>query len=183
MLRDKVATGDVVSRKDYHVISSSRPFTRKLAVWTALAIVAVSAVVIPACAEGGREAAGLESAPLPTRAITKPPATAAPATPTPRAAPPRQRVDSAAAQALFKSKGCIACHVVSSIPEAIGTIGPPLDGLASREELAAGLPITADNVAKWIRDPAVVKPGTVMPKLVQDEAEIETLVAWLLTLE
>ena len=160
----------------------SRSFSRKLTVWIALALIAVSAVVIAACAEGGREAAGWESAPLPTRAVTRPP-TAAPATPTPQATPARRRVDSAAATALFKAKGCIACHVVSSIPEAIGTIGPPLDGLASRGELAAGLPVTADNVAKWIRDPAVVKPGTVMPKLVQDEAEIEILVAWLLTLE
>ena len=160
----------------------SKSFSRKFAVWTALAFAAVSMAVIAACAEGGREAAGFESAPLPTRAITRPP-TAAPATPTPRPRSPRRRVDSTAAEALFKSKGCIACHVIASIPEAIGTIGPPLDGLASRGELAAGLPVTADNVAKWIRDPAVVKPGTVMPKLVQDEAEIEILVAWLLTLE
>ena len=159
----------------------SKSFRLKLAVWTTLALLAMSMAVIAACAEGGRETSGLESVPLPTRAATKPP-TAAPATPTPRAAP-RRRVDSDTAETLFKSKGCIACHVVSSIPEAVGTIGPPLDGLASRGELAAGLPVTADNVARWIRDPAEVKPGTVMPKLVQGEAEIEILVAWLLTLE
>lgn len=145
-------------------------FSRKLTVWTALALVTVIIAVIAACAEGGRETSELEGAPPPTRAAT------VPATPT-----PRRQADSATAIALFKSKGCIACHVVSSIPQAVGTIGPPLDGLTSRSELAAGLPVTADNIARWIRDPSEVKPGTVMPKLVQDETEIEILVAWLLT--
>ena len=145
-------------------------FSRKPTVWTVLAFLAVSMAVIAACGEGGRETTGSGIAPPPTGAATKPSAT-----------PPRQ-VDSDAAETLFKSKGCIACHVVSSVPEAIGTIGPPLDGLASRNELAAGLPVTADNVARWIRDPAEVKPGTVMPQLVQDDAEIDILVAWLLTL-
>ncbi|MCY3801492.1 MAG: c-type cytochrome [Chloroflexi bacterium] len=145
-------------------------FSRKLTVRTALAFLAVSMAVIAACGDGGRETSGLESAPPPSGAATKPGAT------------PSHQVDSDAAIALFKSKGCIACHVVSSIPEAVGTIGPRLEGLASRNELAAGLPVTADNIARWIRDPAEVKPGTVMPKLVQDEAEIEILVAWLLTL-
>ena len=146
--------------------------SRKLTVWTALAFITFSMAVATACAEGGRETSGLESAPPPT------PTSAAPAP----SVTPRRKADSAAAIVLFKSKGCIACHVVSSIPEAIGTIGPTLDGLASRKELAAGLPVTADNVARWIRDPAEVKPGTVMPQLVQAEAEIEILVVWLLTL-
>jgi cytochrome c oxidase subunit 4 len=32
--------------------------------------------------------------------------------------------------AVFKSKGCVACHHVTAIPEARGAVGPKLDGLA-----------------------------------------------------
>ena len=99
-----------------------------------------------------------------------------------RPAPAGAGDDFAAALSLFKSKGCVACHVVSGVAEATGTIGPSLDGLASRTELAAGLPVNAENLAKWIKDPASLKPGTVMPNLSLDDADIDTLVAWLLTL-
>ena len=145
--------------------------------WTFLALVAVSATVIAGCGGGGREAAGSASAPTATRAVTQQATTAAPAAPTAAGA------EFATAMALFKSKGCVACHMVSGIPEATGTIGPSLDGLATRTELAAGLPVTAENLTKWIKDPASLKPGTVMPNLGLDDADVDTLVAWLLTLQ
>ena len=149
---------------------------RSLSMWTALALAAVSATVIAGCGGGGRDAAKSDGVPPATRAVTQQATTAAPA------APAGAGDDFAAATSLFKSKGCVACHMVSGIAEATGTIGPSLDGLASRTELAAGLPVNAENIAKWIKDPTSLKPGTVMPNLSLDDADIDTLVAWLLTL-
>ena len=87
------------------------------------------------------------------------------------------------AEELFKSKGCVACHTVAEVEGAVGTIGPVLDGLASRAQLTSGLPVTKENVADWIRDPGAVKPGTIMPNLGVSEDEIEKLAAWLMTLK
>ncbi len=87
------------------------------------------------------------------------------------------------AEELFKSKGCVACHTVAEVEGAVGTIGPVLDGLASRAQLTSGLPVTKENVADWIRDPGAVKPGTIMPNLGVSEDEIEKLAVWLMTLK
>ena len=54
---------------------------------------------------------------------------------------------------LFVERGCVACHVVSSIPEAVGTSGPALDGFGdpSKWPLIAGvLANTPDNAKRWI---------------------------------
>jgi cytochrome c2 len=150
---------------------------RKLPMWTALALAVASAAMIAACGGGGREATESDSAPTATKAVTQQATTAAPA------APAGDGDEFAAAKSLFKSKGCIGCHMVSGIAEATGTIGPSLDGLASRAELAAGLTVNAENLAKWIKEPSSVKPGTVMPRLGLDDADVDTLVGWLLTLK
>ena len=45
-----------------------------------------------------------------------------------------------------------------------GTTGPELTHLASRRTMAAGiLPLDRDTLAAWIRDPAALKPGALMP--------------------
>ncbi|HWO93937.1 MAG TPA: cytochrome c, partial [Dehalococcoidia bacterium] len=78
---------------------------------------------------------------------------------------------------------CAACHTVSGT-EAGGRVGPDLTHFASRETLAAGiLDQTPENVAKWLRNPADVKPGALMPDLNLSEDEIDALVAYLLSLE
>lgn len=113
-------------------------------------------------------------------------ATKAAQAPTAAATPAAQQAagaDAAAAHALFKAKACIGCHVAPGIPEAVGTTGPNLGGIASRPQISAGLPLNADNLKKWLKDPPAVKPGTLMPNLGLSDADIETLVAWILTLK
>ena len=86
---------------------------------------------------------------------------------------------------LFAAKGCIACHVAPGVPGATGTIGPNLRGIgdpSKRPELAGNVPNTADNLRRWIRDPAAVKPGTMMPNLNLTEKETDDLLALLATL-
>ncbi len=86
---------------------------------------------------------------------------------------------------------CFQCHVNTTV--AFGLAGPNLTHLASRSTIAGGvLPNTADNLTRWLRDPAAVKPGTGretpsgqligMPRVVLTEEEIRALVAYLQTL-
>jgi|APLak6261675434_1056106.scaffolds.fasta_scaffold01456_3 nitric oxide reductase subunit C len=66
------------------------------------------------------------------------------------------------------SQLCITCH---SLEGAGGTVGPALDGVGSR--------LDAAYFERWLKDPAAVKPGTTMPKLPLDDAQIHELVAFL----
>lgn len=85
---------------------------------------------------------------------------------------------------LFTAKGCIACHAVKAVPGAVGTIGPALDGLASRSKIVdAKLDNTPENLGKWLKNPPAVKPGTLMPNLNLSDADAGNLVAFLLTLK
>lgn len=88
---------------------------------------------------------------------------------------------------LFASKGCGACHAVKNVPGAVGTIGPALDGIGNataRPNIAGGaLKNTPENMAKWLKNPPALKPGTQMPNLNLGDAEIASLVAFLSTLK
>ena len=91
--------------------------------------------------------------------------------------------DVEAAQTLFKTKGCTACHMAPGIPEATGTVGPNLAGLASRVQIAGTLDLNAENLARWLENPPDEKAGTLMPQVGLSEADVQTLVGWLLTLK
>lgn len=76
---------------------------------------------------------------------------------------------------------CIVCHAVQGVSG--GVMGPNLTHLASRATIAAGvLPNTAEGLARWLRDPPAVKPGSLMPRIGLSEAEIGALVAFLQSL-
>ena len=106
----------------------------------------------------------------------------APVTPTPQVAGTGSS-EFAEAHSLFRAKGCIACHMAPGIPEAVGTIGPDLEGLASRAMIADVMELTKENLAKWIHDPQAMKPDTVMLNVGLSDPEVETLVTWLLSLK
>lgn len=85
---------------------------------------------------------------------------------------------------LFFREGCGACHALRGTP-AQGAVGPDLTHLGSRTSLASGiLPMTAEALAGWIRDPQAAKPGAEMPAYDHlTEDELATLAAWLEGLE
>ncbi len=89
------------------------------------------------------------------------------------AAPPVQSPHQAPAEvgaALFQAKGCVTCHQHGAVPESSGPhIGPDLTHYQPDPEF----------VRNWLRDPAALRPGTQMPNLGLDEAEIEALLAFL----
>jgi cytochrome c oxidase subunit 2 len=85
---------------------------------------------------------------------------------------------------VFERRGCIGCHRVDNDPAGLALLGPNLAYYGSRTEIAAGvLPNTNENLAKWLRNPDVVKPGNLMANVVQagtlTEREISDLVAYL----
>lgn len=84
---------------------------------------------------------------------------------------------------LLRQFGCGACHRIPGVAAARGVVGPPLDGIARRVYLAGVLPNTPENMARWIRAPQAVAPGTAMPDMQVGEAHAKDMVAYLYTLE
>ena len=83
----------------------------------------------------------------------------------------------------FLGSGCIACHRIEGTVAA-GVLGPDLTHVGSRRTIAAGiLENTPNNMERWLRDPAAVKPGVLMPTLSLDEDTIRILVAYLESLK
>jgi len=72
---------------------------------------------------------------------------------------------------LFGAKTCGACHTMTGVPGAVGAVGPSLDGLGAKYDVA--------YLTKWLKDPASVKPGTTMPNLGLSDAEAKTLAEFL----
>ena len=68
-------------------------------------------------------------------------------------------------EALFLSKGCVACHTIRGNPVAAGKIGPDLTHFGSRSTLGAGmLTNTPQNLEQWLTDPDEIKPGNIMTR-------------------
>lgn len=86
---------------------------------------------------------------------------------------------------LFLSLACAGCHTVKGT-SAAGNVGPELTHIAKdpNHKLPGNVgPVTAENLHRWIKDPQKEKPGTVMPTLGLDDATIDAIVNWLLTLK
>ncbi|MDQ3470728.1 MAG: cytochrome c oxidase subunit II [Actinomycetota bacterium] len=85
-------------------------------------------------------------------------------------------------RALFVDEGCAACHTVAGVTSAneATTPGPDLTHVASRRTLAADtIANTSEELARWLRDPDAVKPGTTMPAPELTDDELADLVAYL----
>lgn len=112
------------------------------------------------------------------------PGTSAPAKPASAGAPVTVgEGDVAQGRKLLIEKGCGACHTVRGVPEATGSIGPTLTGMASKPRIADAVPNTPENMKRWITNPPSVKPGTAMPGLGLSDKESNDLVAFLETLK
>lgn len=87
-------------------------------------------------------------------------------------------------KALFTSKGCVACHVTKEVPGAVGTVGPNLDGVASRSTIAGGaIQNTPANLRRWLDNPPAMKAGTQMARVGLSPTEIDNLILFLDTLK
>jgi cytochrome c2 len=86
-------------------------------------------------------------------------------------------------QQLIEKYGCGSCHMIHGIKGATGNVGPPLNGIATREVIGGRLPNTPDNMIRWITDPQGVSPGTQMPNLGVSADEARDITAYLHTLK
>lgn len=97
----------------------------------------------------------------------------------------------------FEESYCVLCHAINGT-SAAGNIGPDLTNVGARQTLGAGLlENTPENMMRWIRDPASIKPGVEMPgattpaprtgggqwqPLELDEEQLEAVTAYLQSL-
>jgi cytochrome c len=81
---------------------------------------------------------------------------------------------------LFVGYGCGACHQLSGVRQAVGHVGPRLDGLAEQRIIAGALPNTPERVAAFIQDPPAHVPGTGMPNVGVTPDDAADLAAFLL---
>nr|CAD6406948.1 cytochrome c oxidase subunit II [Rhizobium sp. Q54] len=81
---------------------------------------------------------------------------------------------------LFLRHGCDACHAIAGTA-ADGTIGPSLTAFGARGSVGAGtLPNTVEDVARFIRYPDEIKPGSRMPSFgMLPEGDAERIAAYL----
>lgn len=79
--------------------------------------------------------------------------------------------------------GCVACHAIGGT-NAQSAGGPDLTHFASRECFAGCTLHRLDsNIARWLRDPEEVKPGSFMPNYDLSEDQINELVAYMQSLK
>ena len=88
----------------------------------------------------------------------------------------------AAGRRAFLGTACISCHTVAGTV-ANGRYGPDLTHLMSRGTIGAGVaPNTRERLRSWIRNPDDLKHGVLMPAMQLDDAQLDQLVEYLLTL-
>ena len=85
---------------------------------------------------------------------------------------------------LFLSTGCGACHTIRGT-QAEGRVGPDLTHVGSRATIGAGtLPMSLENMRRWIAAPDHAKPGVRMPSFAMlPESEIALIAEYLVGLE
>jgi cytochrome c oxidase subunit 2 len=84
---------------------------------------------------------------------------------------------------VFETTSCINCHAVTGTA-ANGRFGPDLTHLMSRNTLASGAAEnTPSNLRLWIQNPDAIKPGSLMPSMKLNDADLDALAAYLETLQ
>jgi len=100
---------------------------------------------------------------------------------TSRLPPPQiSQGDPARGARLIASYGCGSCHTIAGVEGADGRVGPPLTGIGGRMYIAGRLPVSAENLQRWIRGPQAVDPGNAMPDLGVTADDARHIAAFLL---
>jgi cytochrome c oxidase subunit II len=87
-----------------------------------------------------------------------------------------------AGKRIFETTACINCHAISGTV-ANGRYGPDLTHLMSRRTLASGAAAnTTANLRVWIENPEAIKPGSLMPAMKLNDADLDALVHYMETL-
>lgn len=99
-----------------------------------------------------------------------------------RSTPPADGRPHAAARRALQLHGCRSCHVIPGIVGSDRQVGPPLAGFGRQALIAGRWPNTPEQLARWIRDPQGLDPGTAMPPTGVSDADARAIAAYLLSL-
>ena len=86
-------------------------------------------------------------------------------------------------ETLLRQYGCHACHRIEGVVGPDARAGPPLADWPRRRYIAGTIPNTPENLARWIRDPAGISPGTLMPDLGVTESHAREMADYLFAQE
>jgi mono/diheme cytochrome c family protein len=78
---------------------------------------------------------------------------------------------------------CATCH---HIPGLVGTdhhVGPPLDGIGSRQYIGGVILNTPENMVRWLQNPQQIDPLSAMPAMGLSDKEARDIAAFLYTLD
>jgi cytochrome c oxidase subunit II len=82
---------------------------------------------------------------------------------------------------------CMSCHVIRGVESPLPPSqvpAPDLTHVGARQTIVAGLlDLNDENLARWLRNPPAVKPGSKMPNYHLTDDQIEALVAYLRSLQ
>jgi mono/diheme cytochrome c family protein len=78
---------------------------------------------------------------------------------------------------------CVTCHRIPGIVGPNAPVGPPLEGIATRQVLAGVLPNSPENMVLWLRFPQRAAPRTAMPELGLSAQDARDIAAYLATLK
>lgn len=92
-------------------------------------------------------------------------------------------VDALRGRQALHQYACTSCHIVPGLTGSSPHVGPPLQGMGSRELIAGTLANTPENMARWILETQAVKPGTAMPQLGVAPQDARDMAAYLATLK
>jgi cytochrome c oxidase subunit 2 len=83
---------------------------------------------------------------------------------------------------VFESNACMNCHAVAGTP-ANGRFGPDLTHLMTRTTIASGAAKnTPENLRLWVQNPNAIKPGSLMPAMQLNDADLDAVVRYMETL-
>jgi cytochrome c oxidase subunit II len=99
-------------------------------------------------------------------------------------APPVEPKDELAVKGkeIYSQSACMGCHTIAGV--SAGILGPNLTHFGSRKTFGgASMVNTAENVTRWVENPAHMKPGALMPNLGMRDEQSKALAAYLLSLK
>ncbi len=96
-------------------------------------------------------------------------------------AEPLAHGNASAGETAIKRYRCGACHLVSGVSDARGSVGPPLDKIAFRQSIDGRFKNDPDTLVRWIREPKAMDPAAAMPNEGVTEKEARNIAAYLYT--
>jgi cytochrome c2 len=91
--------------------------------------------------------------------------------------------DAARGKELIRHYGCGSCHTIPRVPGAEASVGPSLQGIATRAYIAGVIPNQPENMIRWIMNPPSVDEKTAMPNLNVSAPDARDIAAYMYTLQ